>query len=134
MKKKYIITAIIISSVIICFLGGRAYFRPEPIVKNTDTFLLASVFYNNVDVTEKVSCNEIKKILMQYDCVKTLMPMTSGSSDVIIEINGNNERKALHINLGEKQFLCYEHVGAITRKILNGEKMLNELETLISNS
>ena len=98
MKKRYVIIAIIISSIIVCFLWGREYFRPEPIVKSTDTFLLSSIFYNNVDVTEKVSCNEIKKILMQYDCVKTLMPMVSyGSSDVIIEVNGNNERKAIHI-------------------------------------
>lgn len=116
---------------ILFFLFTIVLLSSKKVVKSPSDYLLFSIYYNGMEVTEYVNENDIANILMKYDkriSFRDYFPYKS--SDIIFEINGMSRGKPIHILLGEF-FICYETGGKPVYKIINGEELSKDLTVIL---
>ena len=126
MKKKLVVTAIIIMIAII--IAAIAYFsQPQNIINDINRYNIGRVVYNGVDVTERVDCKTLATIICKYNCSRLPHYFSPyQESQVVVELNGVNGNTPLHILLGDIN-VAYESGDEGGFSIINSNALLNEI-------
>ncbi len=124
MKKKLVITGIIIIAIIIASI----YFsQPKNIINDINRYNINRVVYNGVDITDRVDCKTLASIVSKYKCSRLPHSFSPYQlSQVVVELNGDNGDKPLHIILGDIN-VAYESGNKGGFSILNSSALLNEI-------
>jgi hypothetical protein len=101
--------------------------QPQNVVSNINDFTIYQVKYNGEDVTQRININELESIVSKYKCNR--FPDTLNgyqSSQVTIEINGDDGGNPLHILLGEIN-VVYQSGNKGSYQIKDSKTLLNEI-------
>ncbi len=123
MKKKMIVIG---SAAIVMIIAAILFFsQPKQIV---DTgYDIGRVTYNGNDVTEQVDCEKLASIVSKYTCSRLPHAFApTQTSQVVVELNGSDGGKALHILLGDIN-VAYESANKGGYTIQNSEVLLTEI-------
>jgi len=129
MKKKHNLIKSIVLVIIVAAITFIS--QPKYIVYQKGSCDIYQVVYNGEDVTERVDCSMLALIVSMYKCDRLPQPFAPlQDSQMVVELNGNANNKALHIVLGEVN-VAYEsgHKGGYS--IQNSEDLLTEIISLI---
>ena len=130
MRSKKFILACVLIIIILCTVL-LVYFRPQPVIKDMDSWDISNIVYRGTDITEKAEHEEILQLLSKYKCKASFEKMQSyQTEDVIVEIDGTDNNKPFHIVLGEK-YIKYEHAGGFVKNIVDGDKLADEIEKIL---
>ena len=132
MKKKFVITGIIVIAIIVA--AAIVYFsQPENIVSDVNRYTIARVEYNGVDVTGRVDCKALASIVSKYKCSR--LPRSFSpyqQSQVVVELNGLNGNNPLHILLGDIN-VAYQSANNGGFSILDSGALLTEIRNFLPN-
>ena len=127
MKKKIIMVG---SAAIVMIFAAILFFsQPKKIV---DTgYDIGQVTYKGNTITDQVDCEKLASIVSNYTCSR--LPHTFSSyqtSQVVVELNGSDGDKPLHILLGEIN-VAYESANQGGYTIHNSNALLRDILNVI---
>lgn len=132
MRKKFIITGSIAIGVIIAAV--IFFSQPKNIIGQPDSRNIYKVVYNGDDVTGQVDCESLASIVSNYKCSR--LPHAFApyqASQIVVELNGNDGDKPLHIILGDIN-VTYESGDKGCYAIQNSKALLAEILDVIQKS
>lgn len=125
MKKKYIITIIM---VILILITGVC-FSPKPIVKSDDA--LINIYYYGSSINEQIDNGALSDILDDAKMRLSLSNVPQLTVDEYpLEINIHDGKTMKHLVMG-KTILCYIGNGGMCYTIQNGEELYREIIGMI---
>lgn len=117
---------IIISCISLCI-----YFQPKPLIKDIHSCAISRIAYKGTEITDEAAHKNVLQVLIRYKSRASFEQMHSYPiENAVVEIDGTDNSKPFHIVLGKNNFK-YEHAGGIIRKIIYGDRLLEDLEKIL---
>ena len=123
MNKKIIVMG---SAAIVMIIAAILFSSQPKKIVNTK-YEIHRVMYKDNDITEQVDCEKLASIVSNYTCDR--LPHTfapTQTSQVVVELNGNDGGKPLHILLGDIN-VAYGSANRGGYTIQNSKPLLNEI-------
>ena len=117
------------SAAVVIVIAAILFFSQPKMIVNTG-YDIGRVTYKGNDVTEQVDCENLASIVSNYMCSRLPHSFRYHTSQVVVELNGSDGDKPLHVLLGDIN-IAYESGNRGGYTIQNSEALLDEILNVI---